>query len=187
MQLVQDLKSACIDLIKILPELNDAQRKEMREILLLLKSDLTDSMVIAEHYLRGVKRATIEQDKLDQLYNAPSTLLNTYNELKICAALYHLHDRFFQWFSTIKGAVDVQNITKIKKLISGIRYGEKYIVKGLRTVIRKLPDLADKIRKSKDKEKAFRKTEQYIDKSIAKLKEAESQTNTAIDAVLNIM
>jgi len=57
-ELFTDLKNACHELIAVLPKLNASQRKEMRELLIKLKEDLSDSLTIAEQYLLGAKRST---------------------------------------------------------------------------------------------------------------------------------
>jgi len=127
LNLFSDLKDACVDLIKILPCLNDAQRKDIRDILLQLKGDLSDSLVLAEQYLNGVLRSTRDTDILQQMCDAPERLRQAYNEFKICAALYHLHDRFNQWFSSVKGAVDVKHVGAIRSLIGRVADGERLL------------------------------------------------------------
>ena len=69
-----DLEQACIDLVQILLKLNDTQRREMREIHLARKTDLSDSMVVAEKFMLGIHRSERESVILDQMYKASSRL-----------------------------------------------------------------------------------------------------------------
>lgn len=189
LKLFTDLKDACIELVAVLPKLNDSQRKEMRDILLQLKGDLTDSLVLAEQYLNGVRRSTRDVDILDQLYNAPSKLIGAYNEFKICAALYHLDDRFNQWFSAIKGTVNAGNVKTVRKLIRRIADGERFVVCELEAVLRELPDYAKQYEDAdqSDREAVLSNIHSYIKTSLTTIRKSETETKKAISAVVALM
>ena len=189
MALFSSLQQACIDLIKVLPELNDNQRKEMREILLQLKSDLSDALIIAEQYFRSIQRTSEESEMLNQMYDAPSQLINTFNELKICSSLMHLHDRFNQWFNKVKASVNTKHLDKIEKLLAQIADRERFVVENLEDIIRELPPIADKIREaaSEDKKDEILNAKKGITHAIAPLKEAEQEIKQDINAVLTLM
>ncbi|MCL4181565.1 MAG: hypothetical protein KJ072_27985 [Verrucomicrobia bacterium] len=188
-KLFSDLKDACIDIVKVLPSLNNTQRREIRDILLQLKRDLTDSIVLAEQYLNSIRRSTRENDILQQMYDAPSRLLQAYNEFKICAALYHLHDRFDQWFSSVKATVKVQNVRAIRALITRIADGEQFVMQELETLLRALPTYAQEYEDAAQGNKGtvLENAQSYIKESLALLRKAETTTKTAINAAIALM
>lgn len=188
-KLFSDLKAACRDLVDVLPSLNDSQRKEMRNILLQLKGDISGSLVLAEQYLNGILRSTRESDILQQMNDAPVRLMHAYNEFKICAALYHLHDRFEQWFSSIKLTVNATKINAIRDLIKRVAGGERFIMDELQVVLRELPNIAQQYENAEPhgKDDVLQNARRYVKDSLSTLRHAESETKKTINAVIALM
>lgn len=189
LKLISEIKDVCKEIITALPMLNNTERREIRGIILQLKKDLTDSLVLAEQYLSGVERAKRESDLIDLLQNAPPRLLETYNEFKICAALYHLHDRFGQWFSAVSGAINVKNIQTVKCLIGRIADGERYIIRELEDVIRELPTFAYQLEHAlpTDKDAVRENMCSFIRMSLATLRKAEREIRASINGAIKLM
>lgn len=142
MALFDDIRKALMDLATSLPKLNRDNRKEIREIVLQLQSELERSITLAIFYLDGVSRIGPTPELLDHLYSAPVKLMDSYNQFKICAGLYGLADRFHDLFSSLKGSIALGNISSIESLIRDLSRGERTVVEGLHDMTTMLADFA---------------------------------------------
>ena len=92
-----NLQRALMDLVTAFPKKDLQNRKEIRDTILELQSELERAIVLTTVYLDGIPRIRpidARQELLDQLSQAPSRLLDAYNEFKICAGIYGLADKF---------------------------------------------------------------------------------------------
>jgi len=161
MGLFDEIRKALMDLVVVLPKLNREHRKEIREVVLQLQSELERSITLAIFYLDGVSRIKPRQELLDHLYHAPQSLMDTYNEYKICAGLYGLADRFNEWFSSIRGSVNVNQIQSVETLIRDLAGGERLVIDGLRGTTQTLADAARELELLHDEEYEERKAALY--------------------------
>ena len=74
MGLLDDVRKGLMDLATSLPKLNRENRRNMREVVLVLQSELDRSITLAILYLDGVSRIKTRSELLDYLYSAPSKL-----------------------------------------------------------------------------------------------------------------
>jgi hypothetical protein len=138
MLLLDKIISALSDLVVVLPKKNRENRKEIREVVLSVQSEMERAIELAILYIDGTKRVIPEQELVDHLTGASSKLMASYNEFKICAGLYGLADRFDEVFSSIKGSINYGQIKAVEDLIRDLGNGESLVIDGLRDVTEKM-------------------------------------------------
>lgn len=142
MLILDEIRNVLLDLVKVLPELNRSNRKELRDVVLELEAELERSLTVAILYLDGVPKIKPKQELLDHLRNAPAKLMESYSQFKICAGLYGLADRFGEVFSSIKGSVAVGQISSVDTMIKSLASGERMVIDGLRNMTQMMSDAA---------------------------------------------
>ena len=142
MALFDEIRKALMDLATSLPKINRENRKEIREIVLELQSELERSLTMAIFYLDCVSRIKPRPELLDHLYSAPMKLMDTYNQFKVCAGLYGLADRFQDVFSSLKGSIAVGQVSALENLVRDLSNGERMVMDGLRDMTGMLADFA---------------------------------------------
>ena len=132
MLLLDKIVNALSDLIVTLPKKNRENRKEIREVVLSVQTEMERAIELAILYIDGTKRIVPDQELIDHLRSASSNLMRSYDEFKICAGLYGLADRFDEVFSSIKGAINISQIKTVEGLIRDLANGESLVIDGLR-------------------------------------------------------
>ena len=150
MGLFDEVRKGLMDLATNLPKMNRENRKEIREVVLALESELDRSIMLAILYIDGVSRIKPRQELLDHLYGAPTTLMEAYNQFKICAGLYGLADRFDEVFSTVKGSISIGHVATVTDLIRELSNGERMVIHGLRGMTDMLAESARELEKLSD-------------------------------------
>lgn len=138
MLLLDKIIDALSDLVVTLPKKNRENRKEIREVVLSVQTEMERAIELAILYIDGTKRIIPEQELIGHLQGASSNLMSSYNEFKICAGLYGLADRFDEVFSSIKGAINVGQIKAVEDLIRDLANGESLVIDGLRGITEKM-------------------------------------------------
>ena len=138
MLLLDKIVDALSDLVVALPKKNHENRKDIREVVLSVQTEMERAIEVAILYIDGTKRTTSEQELILHLQGASGSLMNSYNEFKICAGLYGLADRFDEVFSTIKGSINLGQLQTVEKLIRDLANGESLVVDGLRGITEKM-------------------------------------------------
>lgn len=146
MSAFEDIRRALLDLVTTLPSMNRESRKEIREVILELESELERSINLAVIYLEGTYRIKPEIELIDHLANAPSRLMDTFNQFKICAGIYGLSDKFNQIFDPTRLAVNAGKSQKIANLLQNLMSGERMIIDILRDTTEFLADSANDLR-----------------------------------------
>lgn len=139
------LQRALMDLVTALPKKDLANRKEIRDTILELQSELERAIVLTTVYLDGIPRirpVEARDELLNQLSQAPMKLMDAYNEFKICAGIYTLADKFRTLLSGIHSSVHIANINKVPDLVSQLSHGEQIVIDDLRGTTEMLADAA---------------------------------------------
>ncbi len=140
-----NLQRALMDLVTALPKKDLANRKEIRDTILELQSELERAIVLTTVYLDGIPRIRAIEARvelLNQLSQAPMKLMDAYNEFKICAGIYGLADKFRSLLSGIHTSVHISNINKFQNLVSQLSNGERIVIDDLRGTTEMLADAA---------------------------------------------
>jgi DNA-binding cell septation regulator SpoVG len=132
MLVLDKIIDALSDLVVALPKKNRENRKEIREVVLSVQTEMERAIELAILYIDGTKRIIPDQELIVHLQGASSNLMSSYNEFKICAGLYGLADRFDEVFSSIKGAINAEQINAVEDLIRSLANGESLVIDGLR-------------------------------------------------------
>jgi hypothetical protein len=138
MLLLDKIIDALSDLVVVLPKKNRENRKEIREVVLSVQSEMERAIELAILYIDGTKRIIPDHELIGHLTGASSNLMSSYNEFKICAGLYGLADRFDEVFSSIKGAINIGQIQAVENLIRDLANGESLVIDGLRGITEKM-------------------------------------------------
>lgn len=138
MLLLDKIIDALSDLVVTLPKKNRENRKEIREVVLSVQTEMERAIELAILYIDGTKRIIPDQELIDHLQGASSNLMSSYNEFKICAGLYGLADRFDEVFSSIRGSINIGQIKAVEDLIRDLANGESLVVDGLRGITEKM-------------------------------------------------
>lgn len=138
MLLLDKIIDALSDLVVALPKKNIESRKEIREVVLSVQTEMERAIELAILYIDGTKRIIPDQELIHHLQRASNNLVSSYNEFKICAGLYGLADRFNEVFSSIKGAINVGQINAVEDLIRDLANGESLVIDGLRGITEKM-------------------------------------------------
>lgn len=85
MFILDDLVKKLSNLVVALPKKNRANRKEIREVILSVQTEMERAIELAILYIDGTKRIIPDQELIGHLQGASSSLLSSYNEFKICA------------------------------------------------------------------------------------------------------
>ena len=185
MALFDEIRKALMDLATSLPKINRENRKEIREIVLELQSELERSLTMAIFYLDGVSRIKPRPELLDHLYSAPMKLMDTYNQFKVCAGLYGLADRFQDVFSSLKGSIAVGQVSALENLVRDLSNGERMVMDGLRDMTGMLADFARQldVLNGDDYDDCYRR---LLDRVDLERKELKSQIEWLINRVLDV-
>jgi hypothetical protein len=132
MSLLEEIRTNLRDLVAALSNLNSQNRKELRETILLLEHEIDRSIVLCNLYIDGAARIKPKSELIDYLSMAPQTLLDSFNQYKICAGLYDLEDRFKMIFSTLRGSIAVGSMSKISGFVGNLAQGERFVIDGVR-------------------------------------------------------
>ncbi len=146
MSTVEDIKKALFDLVTSLPKANKECRKEIRDIILQLESELERSYTLAIIYLEGTYRIKPDFELIDHLANAPIKLLDTFNQYKICAGIYGIRDNFNQIFDPSRFAIAAGKSQRIALLLNDLANGERMIIDMLRSTTDMLNEAANDLR-----------------------------------------
>ena len=138
MLLLDKIIEALSDLVVTLPKKNRENRKEIREVVLSVQTEIERAIELAILYIDGIKRIIPDQELINHLQAASSNLISSYNEFQICAGLYGLADRFDEVFSSMKGAINVGQIKTVGNLIRDLSSGESLVIDGLRGITEKM-------------------------------------------------
>ncbi len=138
MLLLDKIINALSDLVVTLPKKNHQNGQEIRDVVLSVQTEMERAIELSILYIDGTKRIQPEQEFILHLQGASSSLINSYNEFKICAGLYALADRFNEVFSTIKGSIDLAQVSTVENLIRDLASGESLVVDGLRGITEKM-------------------------------------------------
>lgn len=138
MLLLDKIVDTLSDLVVTLPKTNHENRKEIREVVLSVQTEMERAIELAILYIDGTRRISSEQELILHLQGASGSLMNSYNEFKICAGLYGLADRFDEVFSSIKGAINSGQLKTVETLIRDLANGERLVVDGLRGITEKM-------------------------------------------------
>ena len=145
MLVLDKIIDALSDLVVALPKKNRENRKEIREVVLSVQTEMERAIELAILYIDGTKRIIPDQELIVHLQGASSNLMSSYNEFKICAGLYGLADRFDEVFSSIKGAINAEQINAVEDLIRSLANGESLVIDGLRGVTEKMYDYGNEL------------------------------------------
>ncbi|NQV14281.1 hypothetical protein HQ531_02400 [bacterium] len=145
MGIVTDFGKAIANIVSFGSKLNRDQRSEIRKAVGELADELDRALRIAQFYLEGVKNIKDPIDISSYLRNGQGTLMDTYNEYKVCDGLYELHDRFDQIFDPVKLSVSIGKIKNIHQLIHNLSVGERFIIDDLDSLLDTMLDLANEL------------------------------------------
>lgn len=162
MPLFDDVKSAFQALLS-LNQVNHDNRKLIREVVLALQANLEESLTLTIYYLDGAGRIRDRDELLEHLYNAPMKLMGTFNQLKVCAGLYDLADRFGQVFDSLKGSIALGDIQAVGQLVASLERGERMVMDGLRDTTHQLADAARELQPLADGDYEVRRQQLLAD------------------------
>lgn len=135
MTLVEMLKTAVADILKLGPSVNAASRKEIIDVVGNLADELDRALAAGESYLTGARYSIDDAELIRYLDNAESTLMRSFMEHHVCAGLYHLADRMTQIFDPLKLCIDVRHYGEVINLIDRLRNGERSILDDLDALV----------------------------------------------------
>jgi hypothetical protein len=122
---------------------NATSRQEIIDVVGILSDELDRALSITVSYLVGAKYSIDDNELSRYLADVDGTLMRSYHEHHICAALYHLADRFKQIFDPTKFSVDISNFNEIPRLISELQNGEQVVLDDLQDIAGKLRDYSN--------------------------------------------
>jgi hypothetical protein len=142
MKLLSDITKTLSNFVAALPAKNTANRKEIREVVLSVQTEMERAIELSILYIDGATRIKPKNEFLQHLREAPTRLMDSYNEFKICVGLYGLADKFSQVFSTVRGSIHLTEIQNVEQLIRSLARGERIVMDGLRDITQTLADEA---------------------------------------------
>ena len=113
---------------------NASSRQEIIDVVGKLSDELDRALSITDSYLVGAKYSIDDNELSRYLADVDGTLMRSYHEHHICAALYHLADKFNQIFDPTRFAVDISNFNEIPRLIGELQNGEQVILDDLQDI-----------------------------------------------------
>lgn len=145
MGVLSEFTDAALGLVKVLPQLDRDQRREMRDVIGELADELKRALTLTETYLAGAKNSRDAADLTAYFRNAPNALMQGFSEYKICGGLYGLEDKFRRLVDTTRLSVSAGNLAEIRTLIQSLSYGERMIIDDLDDLVVRLRQLADEV------------------------------------------
>lgn len=124
---------------------NAACRREIRDVTGELADELDRALSLADSYLAGVRDPRDDAALGAYLRDAGGALRTLLNENDVCAALYHLADRFTQVFDPARFSVSIASHHEIPELIAKLRDGERAVIDDLEEMVRSLQDRAHEL------------------------------------------
>jgi hypothetical protein len=117
---------------------NAASRQEIIDVVGKLSDELDRALSLTDSYLIGAKYSIDDNELSRYLADVDGTLMRSYHEHHVCAALYHLADKFGQIFDPTKFSVDITNFKEIPRLIDELQNGEQVVLDDLQEIVSKL-------------------------------------------------
>lgn len=186
MLLLNKIINELSDLIVLLPKKNCENRKEIREVVLSVQTEMERAIDLAVLYIDGTKRIIPDQELIYHLQDASTNLISSYNEFKIFSGIYGLADRFNEVFSSIKNAINVEQINAVEDLIRGLSNAEKLVIDGLKSITEKMHTYGNDINGLSDNDFEQKKSE-IIQRLDLEVNSMRSQLNVFRKSVKNIL
>jgi hypothetical protein len=189
MLLLDKIIDVLSDLVVILPKKNRENRKEIREVVLSVQTEMERAIELAILYIDGTKRIIPKQELIVHLQGASSNLMSSYNEFKICAGLYGLADRFDEVFSSIKSAINVGQIKAVEDLIRDLANGESLVINGLRVITEKMYTYGHDLNNLSDDDFESKKSQiiQRLDLEVQSMRSQLNMFRKSVKEILKLM
>lgn len=189
MLLLDKIIDVLSDLVVILPKKNRENRKEIREVVLSVQTEMERAIELAILYIDGTKRIIPKQELIVHLQGASSNLMSSYNEFKICAGLYGLADRFDEVFSSIKSAINVGQIKAVEDLIRDLANGESLVINGLRVITEKMYTYGNDLSNLSDDDFESKKLQviQRLDLEVQSMRSQLNMFRKSVKEILKLM
>ncbi len=189
MLFLDKITEALKDLVVVLPKKNRENRKEIRDVVLSVQSEMERAIELAILYIDGTKRVIPDQELIDHLLNASSKLMSSYNEFKICAGLYGLADRFGEVFSSIKGSINIGQINSVEELIRDLSNGERLVMDGLRDITGKMHAYGNELStlSGDDFDEKKREALERIDLEVISMRDQLELFRKSVKSILKLM
>lgn len=136
---------AAKSIVTVGASLNATSRQEIRDVVGKLGDELDRALSLTDSYLTGAKYS-IDDDELSRyLSDVDGKLMGSFYEHHICAALYHLADKFEQIFDPTKFSVSIASFDEIPRLVNELKNGEQVVLDDLQDIADKLREYANEL------------------------------------------
>ncbi|MDO6712971.1 hypothetical protein Q4567_19710 [Aliiglaciecola sp. 2_MG-2023] len=136
---------AAKSIITIGSSANATSRQEIIDVVGSLSDELDRALSLTDSYLIGAKFSVDDNELARYLADVDGTLMRSYHEHHVCAALYHLADKFDQIFDPTRFSVDITSYKEIPRLIDELKNGEQVVLDDLQEIAIKLRDYSNEL------------------------------------------